>query len=134
MKDFKLDTQPKIKSVFEANDTYLNQLEMQVVSSIQKEKSKKTASKIGVYKLWRYAAAAVIVFALAVPIVKNSLVSSGPTATEIENELLQNTDFGSLAFALDREISLPSQENETTDPIENELLENTNIEFLITEQ
>ncbi len=134
MKDFKLDTQPKIKSVFEANDTYLIQLETRVVSSIQKEKSKKTASKIGVYKLWRYAAAAVIVIALAIPIVNNSLTSNGPTNAEIENELLRNTDFGSVAFALDREISLPSQENETTDPIENELLENTNIEFLITEQ
>lgn len=133
MKDFKLDTQPKIKPVFEASDTYLDQLQKQVVSSIQQEKNKKAAFRISTRGIWRYAAAAVVVIAASIPIVNKSLVTTEPTSSEIEHELLRNVDFGSVAFALDSELSLVTTESESTDPVENELLENTNVEFLITE-
>ncbi len=135
MKDFKIDTHPKIKSLYDADDAYLEDFQQRIALAARSEVGKTAAKSRWIRSNLRYMAAAVLIAALCLPFVIQTTTKVEVSATEIEQELLRNVDFGSVAFALDTDLSANfSDDVSQNSDLENELLENTNVEFLITEQ
>lgn len=85
MKTFKLDNEPKIGTGFTAPDNYFDTFSEKVMQQLQKEEPK-TISIFSRRKTWTYAAAAVLVIGLSIPIY-NKLQNR---AAEIDQATLEN--------------------------------------------
>ena len=133
MKTFKLDNTPKIESGFKTPENYFDTFSARVMQQLPKEEPK-TISLFSKRKSWIYAAAAVLVLALTLPVVYNNFYSSSPEIDEatLENYISYNTTISDtdLVNLLD-EKDIQKMEigmNIEDIAIENELSENKNLE------
>ncbi len=85
MKTFKLENEPKIEAGFKIPENYFDTFSARVMQQLP-EKEPKTISLFSRKKTWFYAAAAVLVLALSIP-VYNSFYSK---TTEIDETTLEN--------------------------------------------
>jgi len=133
MKTFKLNNTPKIESGFKTPDNYFDTFSARVMQQLPKE-APKTISLFSKRKSWIYAAAAVLVLAMTVPVVYTNYYISSPEIDEatLENYISYNTsisdaDLVSLLEAKDiQKMDIGMNIEDLT--IENELSENKNLE------
>ena len=132
MKTFKLDNEPKIESGFKTPDNYFDTFSAKVMQQLPKE-APKTISLFSKRKSWIYAAAAVLVLAMAVPVVyTNFIVSPEIDEATLENYISYNTSISDadLVNLLDekdiQKMDIGMNIEDLT--IENELSENKNLE------
>jgi len=136
MKTFKLDIEPKIESGFKTPENYFDTFSARVLQQLQKEEPK-TISLFSKKKYWIYAAAAVLVLALTLPVVYTNFYSSSPEIDEatLENYISYNTSISDadLVNLLDekdiQKIDIGLKIEDKT--IENELSENKNLEHYL---
>lgn len=87
MKEFKLDNEPKITSGFTTPDDYFDTFSEKVLAQIPKEETK-VISIFSSRKTWYYAAAAILILMLSVPIyTKYSIQQEEIDTTTLENYL-----------------------------------------------
>ena len=133
MKTFKLNNTPKIESGFKTPDNYFDTFSARVMQQLPKEAPKKI-SLFSKRKSWIYAAAAVLVLAMTVPVVYTNYYISSPEIDEatLENYISHNTsisdaDLVNLLEAKDiQKMDIGMNIEDLT--IENELSENKNLE------
>jgi hypothetical protein len=133
MKTFKLNNTPKIESGFKTPDNYFDTFSARVMQQLPKE-APKTISLFSKRKSWIYAAAAVLVLAMTVPVVYTNYYISSPEIDEatLENYISYNTsisdeDLVNLLEAKDiQKMDIGMNIEDLT--IENELSENKNLE------
>lgn len=132
MKTFKLEDQPKITSGFKTPDTYFDTFSTKVFEQLP-IKEPKTISIFSTRKTWLYAAAAILIFGLSIPIY-NQFNGVSP---EIDNATLENylayqsavsdTDLANLLNEEDiQQISVDLNIEDNT--LENELTQVNNLE------
>lgn len=135
MKTFKLDTEPKIKSGFTTPENYFDNFSEKVMQQLP-ENDPKIISIFARRKTWMYAAAAVLIIALTVPIYFNFSNQS----SEIDDAILEsyityhaNVSSTDLVNLLDEEDidKMSSNMNIEDNTIEDELLGNKNLEQYI---
>lgn len=133
MKTFKLDNTPKIESGFKTPENYFDTFSARVIQQLPKEEPK-TSSLFSKRKSWIYAAAAILVLALILPVVYTNLYSPSPEIDQatLENYISYNTSISDtdLVNLLDekdiQKIDIGLNIEDKT--IENELSENINLE------
>ena len=86
MKNFKLDNEPKIESGFKIPEHYFDTFSARVMQQLPVEEPK-TISLFAKRKTWIYAAAAVLVLALSIPVVNNNFYGR---SSEIDDATLEN--------------------------------------------
>ena len=86
MKTFKLDNEPKIESGFKIPEHYFDDFSARVMQQLPVEEPK-TISLFAKRKTWIYAAAAVLVLALSIPVVNNNFYGR---SSEIDDATLEN--------------------------------------------
>lgn len=86
MKNFKLDNEPKIESGFKIPENYFDTFSARVMQQLPVEEPK-TISLFAKRKTWIYAAAAVLVLALGIPVVYNNFYGR---SSEIDDATLEN--------------------------------------------
>lgn len=137
MKTFKLDNEPKIESGFKTPDNYFENFSARLIQQLPIEEPK----VISIYqrrKTWIYAAAAILVFALTIPIVYTNFYSRTAEidATSLENyisyhstvsdadivNLLDEKDIQKITINLNIDDKL----------IENELSQDNNLEHYLS--
>jgi len=136
MKTFKLDNSPKIESGFKTPENYFDTFSARVMQQLPKEEPK-TISLFSKRKSWIYAAAAVLVLALMLPVVYTNFYRSSPEIDEatLENYISYNTSISDtdLVNLLDekdiQKIDIGMNIEDKT--IENELSENKNLEHYL---
>ncbi|HEY6143307.1 MAG TPA: hypothetical protein VIV55_07730 [Flavobacterium sp.] len=96
MKTFKLDNEPKIETGFKIPDNYFDDFSAKVMQQLPKEESK-TISLFSRRKTWTYAAAAVLILGLSIPVYNNLYNHS----SEIDEATLENyiTDHSNISDA-----------------------------------
>ena len=85
MKDFKLDNEPRISSGFTMPDGYFDTFSDKVLAKLPKQETK-VVSIFSSRKTWYFAAAAVLVLMLSIPIFNNYSMQ----AEEIDSATLEN--------------------------------------------
>ncbi|QBN17931.1 hypothetical protein [Flavobacterium nackdongense] len=85
MKTFKLDTDSKIKSGFTTPDTYFEDFSAKIMQQLP-EKEPKIISIFARRKTWLYAAAAILILALAIPM----YLTFNTHSSEIDDETMEN--------------------------------------------
>jgi hypothetical protein len=95
MKTFKLENEPKIKSGFKIPENYFDDFSAKVLEQLHKDEPK-TISIFAQKKNWMYAAAAILVLALTIPIYQNfqTRSSEGDEVT-LENYISYHTSVSS---------------------------------------
>jgi len=88
MKSFKLDTTPKIKPGFAVPDGYFENFQAAMMQQLRPEP--KVVALHQNRKSWWYAAAAVLVLALSIPILDNVTPAADSDLTAIDYYLAQN--------------------------------------------
>ena len=132
MKTFKLDNEPKIKTGFTVPENYFEDFSTKMMQQLPQNEPK-VISIFARKKTWMYAAAAVMVLALSLPIYKNYFSNS----SEIDSATLENyityqstvsdTDIVNLLDEQDiQKMNVDMGIEDVT--IENELSENNNLE------
>ena len=86
MKEFKLDNEPKITSGFTTPDGYFDTFSEKIVAQLPNEESPKVISFYSHRKRWMFAAAAVLVLALSVPIFNKMTTNT----TELDQQTLED--------------------------------------------
>ena len=84
MKTFKLDNEPKIATGFKVPDSYFDDFQSKIDQRLQ-ENETPTISLFAKRKTWFFAAAAVFIIALSIPLLNIMLTSS----TEIDKDTLE---------------------------------------------
>ncbi|HQE35344.1 MAG TPA: hypothetical protein PLO52_10050 [Flavobacterium alvei] len=132
MKTFKLENEPKIATGFTVPENYFEDFSTRMMQQLP-EKETKVISIFARRKTWIYAAAAVLVLALSIPIYNNFYSHS----SEIDDATLENyityhssvsdTDLVNLLDEQDiQKMNIDLNLEDKT--IENELSENSNLE------
>ncbi len=132
MKTVKLETQPKIASGFKTPDNYFDTFSARVLQQLPIEEPK-TISIFSTRKTWLYAAAAILIFGLSIPIY-NQFNSASPEIDDasLENYLayqssVSDTDLANLLNEEDiQKISVDLNIEDKT--LENELTQDENLE------
>ncbi|WP_396168854.1 hypothetical protein [Flavobacterium sp.] len=135
MKTFKLDTEPKIKSGFTTPENYFENFSEKVMQQLP-ENEPKIISIFARRKTWMYAAAAVLIIALTIPMYfTSSTHSSEIDDATIENYITYQSNISDtdLVNLLDKEDldQMSSDMNIEDITIEDELLGNKNLEQYI---
>lgn len=136
MKTFKLDNEPKIESGFKTPENYFDTFSARVKQQLPKDEPK-TISLFSRRKTWIYAAAAVLVLGLTIPVVYNNFYSRSPEIDEatLENYISYNTSISDadLVNLLDEKDiqKIDIGMNIEDKAIENELSENQNLEHYL---
>lgn len=132
MKTFKLDNEPKIQTGFTVPENYFEDFSAKMIQQLPKNEPK-VISLFARKKTWMYAAAAVMVMALSLPIYnKYSRPSSEIDSATLENYITYHstvsaTDIVNLLDEQDiQKISLDLDIEDVA--IENELSQNKNLE------
>lgn len=135
MKTFKLDNQPKIESGFKTPDHYFESLSERISQQLYQEEPK-TISIFSRRKNWIYAAAAILVIGLSIPIYNNfQNHSSEIDEATLENYITYHSNVSDIDFAnlLDekdiQEIKIDLNIDDKA--IENELSENNDLEYYL---
>jgi hypothetical protein len=135
MKTFKLDNEPKIKSGFTTPENYFDNFSEKIMQQLP-ENEPKIISIFARRKTWLYAAAAILVIALTIPV----YFTFNTQSSEIDEATLENyityhstVSATDLVNLLDEEdIDKMSADMNIEDvTIENELLGNKNLEQYI---
>jgi hypothetical protein len=135
MKDFKLDNEAKISSGFTTPDGYFDAFSDKVLAQLQKDEPK-TVSIYSLRKTWYYAAAAVIVLMLSIPVYNNYKLGQ----QEIDTATLENYIAYHSTISEDEIVDLLEQEdldkmkmelNVDDTAIEEALKSNSNLEEYI---
>jgi len=135
MKTFKLENEPKIKTGFTTPENYFDDFSAKMMQQLPK-KEPKLISLFARKKTWMYAAAAVVVLALTIP-VYNYFYSNSP---EIDDVTLENyityhstvSDEDLVNLLDEKDIQKMSVDFNIEDKtIENELSTNNNLEQYI---
>lgn len=86
MKTFKLENEPKIESGFKTPENYFDDFSARVMHQLPKEETK-IISLFSRRKTWIFAAAAILVMALSIPVVYKNFYNRSPEidATTLEN-------------------------------------------------
>jgi hypothetical protein len=133
MKTFKLDNEPKIETGFTVPENYFEDFSIKMMQQLPENNEPKVISIFARKKTWMYAAAAVMVLALSLPIYNNYFSHS----SEIDSVTLENyityqstvsdTDIVNLLDEQDiQKMNIDLNIEDIT--IENELSENNNLE------
>ncbi len=136
MKTFKLDNTPKIESGFKTPDNYFDTFSARVMQQLPKEEPK-TISLFSRKKTWIYAAAAVLVLGLTIPVVYNNFYNKSLEIDEatLENYISYNTsisDTDLMNLLNENDIQkIDIRMNIEDNTIENELSENKNLELYL---
>ncbi|WP_395067149.1 hypothetical protein [Flavobacterium sp.] len=136
MKDFKLDTHPKITSGYAIPEHYFDTFSEKILLQLPKEEPR-ILSFYARNRTWIYSAAAVLVLALSIPVVYQLQNNQNEmTTSEVETYITQHTTVSDddIVDLLDKE---DIDKLKTDVPIENEVLEdvlsnNSEIEQYIT--
>ncbi|MBC7846136.1 MAG: hypothetical protein H7Y10_06565 [Flavobacterium sp.] len=135
MKTFKLDNEPKMESGFKIPENYFDNFSARVMEQLSKEEPK-TISLFERRKTWIYAAAAVLVLALTIPVYNNFYSHS----TEIDETTLENyisyhstvSDVDLVNLLNEKDIQKINIDLNIDDKlIENELSQDNNLEHYI---
>ena len=132
MKTFKIENKSKITSGFTTPDNYFEDFSAKILQQIHKEEPK-VISIFARRKTWIYAAAAILILALTIPI----YLHYNTTTTEIDEATLENyityhstisdADLANLLDEKDiKKINIDLNIDDKS--IENELSKNTNLE------
>lgn len=132
MKTFKLENEPKIKSGFTSPENYFDNFSSRIIQELPKNESK-VVSLFARRKIWIYAAAAVIVLALTIPVYNHfSNRSSEIDAVTLENYIAYNStisDADIVNLLDEKDIQKMTVDLNIEDKsIENELSTNANLE------
>lgn len=136
MKTFKLDNEPKIESGFKTPENYFDNFSARVMEQLPKEEPK-TISLFSKRKTWLYAAAAILVLALTIPVFYTNFSSR---SSEIDETTLENyisyhstVSDADLVNLLDEKDIQKININLNIDDklIENELSQDSNLEHYI---
>ncbi|MBC7440857.1 MAG: hypothetical protein H7250_12850 [Flavobacterium sp.] len=132
MKTFKLDNEPKISTGFRAPENYFEDFSATMMQQLP-ENEPKLISIYARKKTWMYAAAAILVLTLSIPIYTNYFSNSSEIdAVTLENYItyhstVSDTDLVNLLDEQDiQKMSIDLNIEDIT--IENELLQNKNLE------
>ncbi len=137
MKDFKLDNEPKISAGFTTPDGYFDTFSEKLLAQLPKEEPKVISIKRS-KKAWYYAAAAVIVLMLSIPIYNKYATNQ----QEMESAALENYIAYNSTISQDEIVDLLSPEdldkmkmdlNLDDAAIEDALKSNPNLEDYITD-
>lgn len=132
MKTFKLDNEPKIKTGFTVPENYFEDFSTKVMQQLPQNEPK-VVSIFARKKTWMYAAAAILVLALSLPIYTNYFSHS----SEIDEATLENyityqstvSDTDLVNLLDEQDIQKMSVDLDIEDiTIENELSQNKNLE------
>ncbi|HWS60573.1 MAG TPA: hypothetical protein VN182_06555 [Flavobacterium sp.] len=132
MKTFKLDNEPKIKTGFTVPENYFEDFSIKMMQQLP-ENEPKVVSIFARKKTWMYAAAAILVLALSLPIYTNYFSHS----SEIDEATLENyityqstvSDTDLVNLLDEQDIQKMSVDLDIEDiTIENELSQNKNLE------
>lgn len=134
MKPFSLDTEPKIKNGFTVPESYFEQFSEQINSKISQQETKVIALKRR-KKMIYYAVAAVLMFALSIPVFNYYHTTSTLTQSEVEDYITLQSGISEddLVNLLDQEaiknlkIDLKIEDQQ----LEETLLNNPNLEEYI---
>ena len=135
MKDFKLDNEPKITSGFTMPDDYFETFSEKILAQLPKQEPK-VISIFSSRKTWYYAAAAILVLMLSMPIYTKYSANS----EEIDSATLENYIAYQSTISEDEIVDLLEQEdldkmklelNVDDKEIEEALKSNTNLEQYI---
>ena len=135
MKTFKLDNEPKIKTGFTVPENYFEDFSTKMMQQLP-ENEPKVISIFARKKTWMYAAAAILVLALSLPIYNNYFSHS----SEIDEATLENyityhstvSDTDIVNLLNEQDIQKMSVDLDIEDvTIENELSQNKNLEHYI---
>ena len=135
MKTFKLENEPKIASGFKIPENYFDNFSAKIVHRIETEQSQ-IRSIFYKRKTWLYAAAAILIIGLSIPIYNQFNASS--TAIDdatLENYIayqssVSNTDLANLLDDEDiQKMSIDLNIEDKT--LENELTQNKNLEYYL---
>ncbi len=132
MKTFKLENEPKIKSGFTIPDNYFENFSTNVLQQLPKNEPK-IFSIFSRTKTWIYAAAAVMILTLSVPVYNNYQANSSEIdTTSLENYIANNSsvsDMDLLNLLDEKDIQKISTDLNIEDKsIEDELSSNRNLE------
>ena len=132
MKTFKLDNEPKIKTGFKVPENYFEDFSVKMMQQLPIQEPR-VISIFARKKTWMYAAAAILVLAISLPIYNNYFShSSEIDAVTLENYItyhsnVSDTDLVNLLNEHDiQKMSVDLNIEDIT--IENELSENNNLE------
>lgn len=136
MKTFKLENETKIESGFKTPDNYFDSFSAKVLQQLPKEEPK-VISIFQKRKTWLYAAAAILIFGLTIPVYDNFFKSTTEIDTiTIENYITyQTTVTGTDIVKLldEQDIQNMSIDMGIEDAaIENELITNKNLEHYLS--
>ena len=132
MKTFKLDNEPKIETGFTVPENYFENFSAKMMQQLPKNEPK-VISIFTKKKTWMYAAAAILLLALSIPIYNNFNSNS----TEIDETTLENyityqstvSDADLVNLLDEQDIQKMSVDLDIEDiTIENELSQNKNLE------
>ena len=133
MKTFKLDNEPKIETGFKTPEHYFDDFSARVMQQLPKEEPK-TISIFARRKTWAYAAAAVLVLGLSIPVYNNfNNHSSEIDAVSLENYItyhsnVSDTDIVNLLDEKDIQ-KIKIDLNIDDKAIENELAEDNSLDL-----
>jgi hypothetical protein len=136
MKNFTIETEPKIETGFKIPENYFDDFSERLFEKLPKSEPK-VISIFAKRKTWMYAAAAVLVLGISIPVSNYFLKSNEIDELSMENYMVGNSNITDtdLANLLDEEdLKNINLELKTDDEsIENELIKNQNIEQYLTE-
>ncbi len=134
MKDFNLDTQPKIKSGFQVPENYFEQFEAKMMEQLP-QKETKVVSLFHKKQIWISSIAAVLLVMIAIPVYQSMSKDTTIEATTLENYLVSEYSTYDIIDKLSTE-DINALENDLTlndDAVESYLLDTQNIDYYLNQ-
>ena len=134
MKDFNLDTQPKIKSGFQVPENYFEQFEAKMMEQLP-QKETKVVSLFHKKQIWISSIAAVLLIMIAIPVYQSMSKDTTIEATTLENYLVSEYSTYDIIDKLSAE-DINALENDLTlneDAVESYLLDTQNIDYYLNQ-
>ncbi|NHN24454.1 hypothetical protein FIA58_002095 [Flavobacterium jejuense] len=134
MKDFNLDTQPKIKPGFQIPDNYFEQFEAKMMEQLPK-KEVKVVSLFHKKQIWISSIAAVLLVMIAIPIYFNMAKTNTIETTTLETYLVSEYSTYDIIDKVSIE-DIKALENDLSlndDAVEAYLLDTQNIDYYLNQ-
>lgn len=134
MKDFNLDTQPKIKTGFQVPENYFDQFEAKMMEQLP-QKETKVVSLFHKKQVWISSIAAVLLVMIAIPVYQSMSKDTTIEATTLENYLVSEYSTYDIIDKLSTE-DINALENDLTlneDAVESYLLDTQNIDYYLNQ-
>ncbi|MCO6163240.1 MULTISPECIES: hypothetical protein [Flavobacterium] len=134
MKDFNLDTQPKIKTGFQVPENYFEQFEAKMMEQLP-QKETKVVSLFHKKQIWISSIAAVLLVMIAIPVYQSMSKDTTIEATTLENYLVSEYSTYDIIDKLSTE-DINALENDLTlneDAVESYLLDTQNIDYYLNQ-